>query len=112
MAGGPADTVAFTEAKHDWIAATLAHLGLADEQPRRLYAGRPRSPTTRIGWPQDPSDEAALASGPLPCLAIGCSLSLLQPRKAWVLGRAGLEERIPSPLTLVGDLGKRRSAQR
>jgi hypothetical protein len=32
-----ADPVAFTKAKHDWIAATLAHLGLADEQPRRLY---------------------------------------------------------------------------
>jgi GrpB-like predicted nucleotidyltransferase (UPF0157 family) len=37
VAGGPADPVAFTKAKHDWIAATLAQLGLADEQPRRLY---------------------------------------------------------------------------
>jgi GrpB-like predicted nucleotidyltransferase (UPF0157 family) len=37
VAGGPADPVAFTKAKHDWIAATLARLGLADEQPRRLY---------------------------------------------------------------------------
>ena len=37
VAGGPADPVAFTKAKHDWIAATLAHLGLADEPPRRLY---------------------------------------------------------------------------
>jgi GrpB-like predicted nucleotidyltransferase (UPF0157 family) len=37
VAGGPADPIAFTKAKHDWIAATLAHLGLADEQPRRLY---------------------------------------------------------------------------
>jgi GrpB-like predicted nucleotidyltransferase (UPF0157 family) len=37
VAGGPADPVAFTKAKHEWIAATLAHLGLADEQPRRLY---------------------------------------------------------------------------
>ena len=35
--GGPVDPVAFTKAKHDWIAATLAHLGLADEPPRRLY---------------------------------------------------------------------------
>jgi GrpB-like predicted nucleotidyltransferase (UPF0157 family) len=35
--GGPVDPVAFTRAKHDWIAATLAQLGLADEQPRRLY---------------------------------------------------------------------------
>jgi GrpB-like predicted nucleotidyltransferase (UPF0157 family) len=37
VAGGPADPVAFTKAKHDWIAATLTHLGLANEQPRRLY---------------------------------------------------------------------------
>ena len=37
VAGGPADPVAFTKAKHDWIAATLAHLGLADERPCRLY---------------------------------------------------------------------------
>jgi GrpB-like predicted nucleotidyltransferase (UPF0157 family) len=37
VAGGPADSVAFTKAKHDWIAATLAHLGLAGDQPRRLY---------------------------------------------------------------------------
>jgi GrpB-like predicted nucleotidyltransferase (UPF0157 family) len=37
VAGGSVDPVAFTKAKHDWIAATLAQLGLADEQPRRLY---------------------------------------------------------------------------
>jgi GrpB-like predicted nucleotidyltransferase (UPF0157 family) len=37
VAGGPADPVAFTRAKHDWIAATLAQLGLAGDQPRRLY---------------------------------------------------------------------------
>jgi GrpB-like predicted nucleotidyltransferase (UPF0157 family) len=37
VADGPADPVAFTKAKHDWIAATLARLGLADHQPRRLY---------------------------------------------------------------------------
>jgi GrpB-like predicted nucleotidyltransferase (UPF0157 family) len=37
VAGGPADPVAFTKAKHDWIATTLAHLGLADDPPRRLY---------------------------------------------------------------------------
>jgi GrpB-like predicted nucleotidyltransferase (UPF0157 family) len=36
VAGGPADPIAFTKAKHDWIAATLARLGLAGEQPRRL----------------------------------------------------------------------------
>jgi GrpB-like predicted nucleotidyltransferase (UPF0157 family) len=37
VAGGPADPVAFTKAKHHWIAATLTHLGLADHPPRRLY---------------------------------------------------------------------------
>jgi GrpB-like predicted nucleotidyltransferase (UPF0157 family) len=37
VAGGPVDPVAFTRAKHDWIAATLGQLGLADDQPRRLY---------------------------------------------------------------------------
>jgi GrpB-like predicted nucleotidyltransferase (UPF0157 family) len=37
VAGGPVDPVAFTRAKHDWIAATLAHLGLADDPTRRLY---------------------------------------------------------------------------
>jgi GrpB-like predicted nucleotidyltransferase (UPF0157 family) len=47
VAGGPADPVAFTKAKHDWIAATLVHLGLADQQPRRLYQDvlDPDSPT-------------------------------------------------------------------
>jgi hypothetical protein len=37
VAGGPADPVAFTKAKHDWIAATLTDLGLASHQLRRLY---------------------------------------------------------------------------
>jgi GrpB-like predicted nucleotidyltransferase (UPF0157 family) len=37
VAGGPADPVTFTKAKHDWITATLAHLGLAGHPPRRLY---------------------------------------------------------------------------
>jgi GrpB-like predicted nucleotidyltransferase (UPF0157 family) len=37
VAGGPADPVAFTKAKHDWIVAALARLGLAGHQPRRLY---------------------------------------------------------------------------
>jgi GrpB-like predicted nucleotidyltransferase (UPF0157 family) len=41
VAGGPADPVAFTRAKHDWIAATLAWLGLADAPPRRLYQDNP-----------------------------------------------------------------------
>jgi len=37
VAGGPADPVAFTKAKHDWIAATPTWLGLASDPPRRLY---------------------------------------------------------------------------
>ena len=37
----PVDPVAFTKAKHDWIAATLAHLGLAGHPPRRLYQDDP-----------------------------------------------------------------------
>jgi GrpB-like predicted nucleotidyltransferase (UPF0157 family) len=41
VAGGPADPVAFTKAKHDWIVATLARLGLAGHQPRRLYQDGP-----------------------------------------------------------------------
>jgi GrpB-like predicted nucleotidyltransferase (UPF0157 family) len=40
-AGGTANPVTFTTAKHDWIAATLAHLGLADAPPRRLYQDNP-----------------------------------------------------------------------
>ena len=37
VAGGRADPVAFTKAKHDWIVTALARLGLAGHQPRRLY---------------------------------------------------------------------------
>ena len=37
VAGGPVDPVAFTKAKHDWIVATLARLGLANDQPHHLY---------------------------------------------------------------------------
>jgi GrpB-like predicted nucleotidyltransferase (UPF0157 family) len=40
-AGGAVDPVTFTKAKHDWIAATLAHLGLAGHPPRRLYQDDP-----------------------------------------------------------------------
>ena len=34
---GPVDRVTFTTAKHDWIVAALARLGLIDHQPHRLY---------------------------------------------------------------------------
>ena len=37
VAGGPVDPVAFSKAKHDWIAATLAELGLISGRQRRLY---------------------------------------------------------------------------
>jgi len=112
VAGGPSDPVAFTRAKQDWIAATLAQLGLADEQPAPAPSGRPRSGQPGSAGLKTHPMRLPYHPAPLPCLAIGCSPSLLQPRKAWVLGRAGLEERIPSPLTLASDLGKRRSAQR
>jgi GrpB-like predicted nucleotidyltransferase (UPF0157 family) len=57
VAGGPADPVTFTKAKHDWIAATLAQLGLADDPPRRLYqddlnhTGERPAPCNRRGGP-------------------------------------------------------------
>jgi GrpB-like predicted nucleotidyltransferase (UPF0157 family) len=47
VAGGPVDPVAFTKAKHDWIAATLAQLGLAGNQHHRLYDDRPALPSAR-----------------------------------------------------------------
>jgi GrpB-like predicted nucleotidyltransferase (UPF0157 family) len=37
VAGGPVDPVAFSKAKHDWIAATLDQLGLTSGRQRRLY---------------------------------------------------------------------------
>jgi GrpB-like predicted nucleotidyltransferase (UPF0157 family) len=51
VAGGSADPVAFTRAKHDWIAATLARLGLASHPPRRLYQDDldPTAPTGAHG---------------------------------------------------------------
>jgi GrpB-like predicted nucleotidyltransferase (UPF0157 family) len=48
VAGGPVDPVAFTRAKHDWIAATLAQLGLAGNQHHRLYDDRPALPRARL----------------------------------------------------------------
>jgi len=41
VAGGPVDPVAFSNAKHDWIAATLAQLGLTNGRQRRLYKDDP-----------------------------------------------------------------------
>src|SRR4029450_3469076 len=54
VAGGPADPVAFTRAKHDWIAAALGQLGLAGEQPRRLYQDDLNRTRGAGGTPQPP----------------------------------------------------------
>ena len=48
VAGGPADPVAFTKAKHDWIVAALGQLGLASNQHPRLYDDRPTLPSARL----------------------------------------------------------------
>jgi hypothetical protein len=62
VARAPADPVAFTKAKHDWITATLAHLGLAGDQPRRLYQDDldPDSPTGAHRPPTAPPRPATL----------------------------------------------------
>jgi GrpB-like predicted nucleotidyltransferase (UPF0157 family) len=41
VAGGPVDPVTFSNAKHDWIVATLGQLGLANPWQRRLYDDPP-----------------------------------------------------------------------
>jgi GrpB-like predicted nucleotidyltransferase (UPF0157 family) len=48
VAGGPVDPVAFTRAKHAWIAATLGQLGLAGHQHHRLYDDSPALPSARL----------------------------------------------------------------
>jgi GrpB-like predicted nucleotidyltransferase (UPF0157 family) len=47
VAGGPVDPVAFSNAKHDWIAATLGQLGLTNGRQRRLYKDDPSLERTR-----------------------------------------------------------------
>ena len=47
VAGGPVDPVVFSKAKHDWIAATLAQLGLTNGRQRRLYKDAPSLESTR-----------------------------------------------------------------
>ena len=47
VAGGPVDPVAFSKAKHDWIAATLAQLGLTNGRQRRLHEDNPASSARR-----------------------------------------------------------------
>jgi GrpB-like predicted nucleotidyltransferase (UPF0157 family) len=41
VAGGPVDPVVFSNAKHDWIVATLGQLGLASSRHQRLYGDHP-----------------------------------------------------------------------
>ena len=47
VAGGPVDPVVFSNAKHDWIAATLDQLGLTSGRQRRLYQDDPSLESTR-----------------------------------------------------------------
>jgi GrpB-like predicted nucleotidyltransferase (UPF0157 family) len=45
--GGPVDPMVFSNAKHDWIAATLGQLGLTNGRQRRLYKDDPSLESTR-----------------------------------------------------------------
>jgi len=47
VAGGPVDPVVFSNAKHDWIAATLGQLSLTNGRQRRLYKDDPSLESTR-----------------------------------------------------------------
>ena len=47
VASGPVDPVVFSNAKHDWIAATLRQLGLTNGRQRRLYKDDPGLQSTR-----------------------------------------------------------------
>jgi hypothetical protein len=47
VAAGPVDPAAFSNAKHDWIAATLDQLGLTSGRQRRLYEDAPSLESTR-----------------------------------------------------------------
>jgi GrpB-like predicted nucleotidyltransferase (UPF0157 family) len=46
--GGPVDPVMFSNAKHDWIVATLGQLGLASGRQRRLYEKVPSLESARL----------------------------------------------------------------
>jgi GrpB-like predicted nucleotidyltransferase (UPF0157 family) len=46
--GGPVDPVVFSDAKHDWIVATLGQLGLASGRQRRLYENVPSLESARL----------------------------------------------------------------
>ena len=46
--GGPVDPVVFSNAKHDWIVATLGQLGLVSPHQHRLYEDDPRLGGSRL----------------------------------------------------------------
>lgn len=48
VAGGPVDPVAFGNAKHGWIVATLGQLGLSSGRQRRLYEDDPSLESARL----------------------------------------------------------------
>ena len=65
VAGGPVDPVTFSKAKHDWIVATLAQLGLTNGRQRRLHEDDPRLQSTRRASGL-PSGRSATASSGIP----------------------------------------------
>ena len=72
VVGGPADPVAFTRAKHDWIAATLTHLGLASHPPRRLYQDDLDLPISRTATTTQHSPRQEIASSAIPSSLRSC----------------------------------------
>jgi GrpB-like predicted nucleotidyltransferase (UPF0157 family) len=48
VAAGPVDPMVFSNAKHDWIVATLGQLGLAGAQRPRLYGDQPTLSGARL----------------------------------------------------------------
>jgi GrpB-like predicted nucleotidyltransferase (UPF0157 family) len=48
VAGGPVDPIAFTNAKHDWIVATLRQLGLVSPRHHQLYEDDPSPDSSRL----------------------------------------------------------------
>ncbi len=46
--GGPVDPMEFSNAKHDWIVATLGQLGLVSGRQRRLYKHVPSLQSARL----------------------------------------------------------------
>jgi GrpB-like predicted nucleotidyltransferase (UPF0157 family) len=64
VAGGPVDSVAFSKAKHDWIAAALDQLGLTNGRQRRLYKDHPSLQRTGLLTPQRPLGRSRFTHAP------------------------------------------------